>query len=99
MKNKIFSLCIASAVLCFAGCSGPEPVREQSFAYVVELNISNESAAAKTVMAEAYILYDITPKNGMIANLCLFRRMIFANTSVPSQTLYARRLTFRTFLK
>lgn len=58
MKNNILLLCIASAVLCFAGCSGPEPAREQSFAYVVELNISNESAAAKTVMAEAYILYD-----------------------------------------
>lgn len=58
MKNKIFSLCIASAFLCFTGCSEPEPAQEQSFEYVVELNISNESSAAKTVMAEAYILYD-----------------------------------------
>ena len=58
MKNKLCSLCIASAVLCFTGCSDPELVREQSFEYVVELNISNESSAAKTVMAEAYMLYD-----------------------------------------
>lgn len=58
MKNKLCSLCIASAVLCFTGCSDPELAREQTFEYVVELNISNESSAAKTVMAEAYMLYD-----------------------------------------
>lgn len=58
MKNKIFSLCIVSAFLCFTGCSEPEPAREQSFEYVVELNILNESSVAKTVMAEAYMLYD-----------------------------------------
>ncbi|MDE5799061.1 MAG: hypothetical protein K2H73_08640 [Treponemataceae bacterium] len=84
MKNKLCSLCIASAVLCFTGCSEPELAREQTFEYVVELNILNESSAAKTVMAEAYMLYDdyaeklydCTPLSVPANNSCEYVRTI-----------------------
>ena len=58
MKRLFFSILIFYAFLSLSGCPGTVPENENSFGYLVELNIKNETAVTASACVEAYTLYD-----------------------------------------
>ena len=57
--NLILTLCILPLVaLLFTACPKGEPVKESSYAYTVEVNVTNNSSSQKTLTLQAYTLYD-----------------------------------------
>lgn len=60
MKKILLSLSISLGLFCFSftSCLEPKVINEPSYEYTLELNIKNESSSKKSVMAQAYVLYD-----------------------------------------
>lgn len=58
MEKLMLVPCVALLALCLAGCPSEESVSEPLFGYTLELNITNKSSVGRTVLAEAYVLYD-----------------------------------------
>lgn len=58
MKKFVLLPSIILFAFCFTACPNPQVVNEPSYEYTIELNIKNESSSQKSVMAQAYVLYD-----------------------------------------
>ncbi len=69
MKKILLSLSIILGFFCFSFISCPEPtvINEPSYEYSIELNIKNESSSQKSVVAQAYVLYDSDSDSEKIA--------------------------------
>lgn len=58
MKKFVLLASIILFAFCFTACPNPQVINEPSYEYTIELNVKNESSSQKSVMAQAYVLYN-----------------------------------------
>lgn len=58
MKKFVLLPSIILFAFCFTACPNPQVINEPSYEYTIELNVKNESSSQKSVMAQAYVLYN-----------------------------------------